>query len=281
MSTYAIGDIQGCYDELQQLLDQVQFDAAQDRLWLVGDLVNRGPKSLETLRFIKGLGERATTVLGNHDLHLLAVWKNPKRHAKSSDTLRAILRAPDCDELMDWLRHQPLLHHENGWTMVHAGLSPEWTLQQAIDCAREVETVLQGPLFEKFLEKMYGDHPNRWDPALSEWERWRYAVNCFTRIRFCQSDGSLDFKLKGGPGTQPDGYYPWYQLSQRSSQNEAIVFGHWSTLGYLVENGVHAIDSGCLWGGNLTALRLEDMTPFHYDCPGIVKPKVKKSKKNN
>jgi len=274
MATYAIGDIQGCHDELLQLLEQVQFDPAVDRLWFTGDLVNRGPKSLETLRFVKGLGAAADTVLGNHDLHLLAVWQNRQRHFKSNDTLSEIFEAADGEALLDWLRHQPLMHFDAdlNMAMLHAGLPPQWTPQQALDCAAEVEAVLQGERFHEFLGHMYGNKPVRWSDNLSGWDRLRFIVNCFTRLRFCTPDGKLDFKHKGEPGSQDGDHLPWFALPQRQSRELPIVFGHWSTLGLYQGDNVHAIDTGCLWGGSLTALRLEDREVFSLPCEGYSKP---------
>ncbi len=259
MAIYAIGDIQGCHDQLQRLLDRLRFDPTNDRLWFAGDLVNRGPKSLETLRFVRALGEHAVTVLGNHDLHLLAVWRNRQRHAKASDTLQPILDAPDRDELLDWLRRQPLLHREPGldYLLVHAGLSPQWDLATAESCAREIEAVLAGPEFDNFLEHMYGNKPRRWDPDLTGWERLRYGVNCFTRLRFVAPDGALEFGQKGAPGTQEAPFKPWFKV-RTPEPGLTVLFGHWSTLGLYSGEGVRALDTGCLWGGSLSALRLDD-----------------------
>lgn len=274
MATYAIGDIQGCYDELQQLLQLVQFDPTRDRVWFTGDLVNRGPKSLETLRFVRELGDRAVTVLGNHDLHLLAVWQKPQRHFKSNDTLAAIFRAEDGEELLDWLRRQPLMHYDETLdiAMIHAGLPPQWDREQALVCAAEVETVLRGPRFHEFLSHMYGNKPSLWSDSLSGWDRLRFIVNCFTRLRFCTDEGRLDFAHKGMPGEGEHGYHPWYALPQRRSHDLPIVFGHWSTLGLFRGYNVSAIDTGCLWGGSLTALRLEDREAFSLPCSGYSKP---------
>ncbi|HEY0635508.1 MAG TPA: symmetrical bis(5'-nucleosyl)-tetraphosphatase [Gammaproteobacteria bacterium] len=274
MTTYAIGDIQGCYDELRALLKLIHFDAQHDTLWFVGDLVNRGPKSLETLRFVKSLGDRTVTVLGNHDLHLLATWQNKHRHFKSNDTLAPIFAAAECDELMEWLRQRPLLHHDAqlGYTMVHAGLPPQWDLAVAQQCAREVEEVLRGDKFKEFLGHMYGNKPNLWNPALNGWERLRFIVNCFTRLRFCTPDGELEFDQKGHPDQNGTGHIPWFRAPKRCWEGMRIVFGHWSTLGLHRENNTTAIDSGCLWGGRLTALRLDDGAPFTLPCGGYAAP---------
>ncbi len=275
MATYAIGDIQGCFDELQALLEKIRFDPARDRLWFTGDLVNRGPKSLEVLRFVRDLGDAAVTVLGNHDLHLLAVWRHTDK-LKASDTLTSILEAEDGEALLHWLRRQPLLHDDEalGCVMVHAGLSPQWDLATARRCAREVEATLRGDEFEAFLEHMYGDNPNRWSEALTGWERLRYSVNCFTRLRYCSAAGELEFKSKGAPGSQQLRLLPWFEVPNRPALGLDIVFGHWSTLGFYRGAGVRALDTGCLWGGTLTALRLEDDSVAHLPCPGVRRPQL-------
>lgn len=274
MPTYAIGDIQGCHDQLMQLLEQIHFDPTTDRLWFAGDLVNRGPNSLEVLRFVRNLGERAVTVLGNHDLHLLAVWQDRHHHFKSNDTLLPIIEAPDCDELCNWLRQQPLLHYDAGldYVMVHAGLPPQWDLVTAQRLAGEVEAVLRGDEFIVFMENMYGNKPKLWAEDLRGWDRLRFAVNCFTRLRFCTAQGELDFHHKGKPGSEENDVMPWFTVPQRQSRNQRILFGHWSTLGFHRGDNVCALDTGCLWGGALTALRLEDGTPFHRDCPPTCAP---------
>jgi bis(5'-nucleosyl)-tetraphosphatase (symmetrical) len=274
MAVYAIGDIQGCYEELQSLLELIQFNPQHDQLWFAGDLVNRGPKSLETLRFIKGLGDRAASVLGNHDLHLIAAAHgypiNPDDH-----TLDAILRAPDRDELIDWLRWQPMLHHDDtlGYTMIHAGLPPQWDLALAQQCAHEVESALRGDNVVDFIEHMYGNKPRHWSNKLSGWKRMRFTVNCLTRLRFCDDQGRLALKYKGPPGSQPPEYRPWFELPDRKSRDLNIVFGHWSTLGKRDDPGIFPLDTACLWGGELTALRL-DTTPqwFGLPCSGRQTP---------
>lgn len=274
MTTYAIGDIQGCHDELQALLARIHFDQTQDTLWFVGDLVNRGPKSLETLRFVKSLGERAIVVLGNHDLHLLATWQNKHRHFKSNDTLAPIFATDDTDELLEWLRARPLLHHDAalGYTMVHAGLPPQWDLATAQQCAQEVEQVLRGSQFKEFLDHMYGNKPHRWSPQLEGWDRLRFIVNCFTRLRFCTAQGELEFEQKGLPTADDGSHLPWFRAPQRRWAGTRIVFGHWSTLGLHQENDTHAIDTGCLWGGALTALRLDDGVALAIPCAGYAAP---------
>ena len=271
MATYAIGDIQGCYDELRQLLDRLAFDPARDRLWLTGDLVNRGPHSLEVLRFVRGLGEQAITVLGNHDLHLLALWQNRHRHFKNTDSLTPILCADDGDELLDWLRQQPLMHYDAQLdiAMIHAGLPPQWDRDTALSCAAEVEQVLRGEDFHEFMQHMYGNKPTRWSDKLTGWDRLRFIVNCLTRLRFCTPAGKLDFKHKGQPGLDEGGkHLPWFQVPGRKSRNIPIVFGHWSTLGLYQQDNVHAIDTGCLWGGQLTALDLVSLQTTRLPCTG-------------
>jgi len=275
MAVYAIGDIQGCYDELRELLVKIRFDKDHDRLWFVGDLVNRGPKSLETLRFVRALGPVAITVLGNHDLHLLAAAHGIRPDNIDDDTLEPILAAPDRDELIDWLRRQPLLHYDRdlGYLMVHAGLPPQWDLKLAQQCAGEVETVLRGSGLPAFLTRMYGNKPKQWSEDLTGWDRLRFIVNCFTRMRFCDRNGRLDLKTTGPPGSQPEGFYPWFEIPARASQGMNIIFGHWSTLRTPDIPGVYPIDSGCLWGGLLTALRI-DTPPQRIDlpCPGWLAP---------
>ena len=267
MATYAIGDIQGCYRELLELLELIAFDPARDSLWLTGDLVNRGPDSLATLRYIRQLGARAITVLGNHDLHLLAIAASGEK-PKRKDTLDAILAAPDRDELLDWLRRQPLLHVDvgTGYAMVHAGLAPQWSIPQARELAAEVSEVLCSDNYPEYFRHMYGDGPCRWREELHGWERLRCITNYLTRMRFCNEKGELALRAKGAPGSQPPGYSPWYALPTRRNRDLTILFGHWSQLPIedpeALENGVRPLDSGCLWGGRLTAMRLEDQRYF-------------------
>ena len=274
MAVYAIGDIQGCFDELRALLERIDYDPGEDTLWLAGDLVNRGPNSLETLRFARA--QRAVTVLGNHDLHLLASATLPE-HRKTKDTLHQIIDAPDGQELMDWLRHQPLLHHDEdiGYTMIHAGLPPQWDLQMAQQCAAEVEQVLRSDNCADFFAVMYGNKPHRWKNSLTGWGRLRFITNCFTRLRYCDHKGRLALNEKGPPGSQPRELKPWFEWPERKSRDMKILFGHWSTLGNYEGNGVYALDTGCLWGGSLTALRLDINPPqrTEYNCPGACEPK--------
>jgi len=270
LSTYAIGDIQGCYEELLDLLDHIQFNKKKDRLWFAGDLVNRGPNSLEVLRFVKKLGDRAVVVLGNHDLHLLALDACGGR-AGAKSSLNAVLDAPDREELMRCLRHQLLMHcHDDlQYCILHAGLPPQWSVGEALGHADELHAVLQDDARSKlFFAEMYGNQPRKWDSELRGFDRLRFITNCFTRLRYCSKKGKLDLKEKGAPGTQDKNRYPWFMIPQRKSANQHIIFGHWSTLGLM--HGVNAtcLDTGCLWGGSLTALRLEDGQLFSLNCLG-------------
>lgn len=265
MSTYAVGDVQGCYDPLRRLLDAIAFDPVRDRLWFVGDLVNRGPQSLQTLRFVKGLGERAVTVLGNHDLHLLVVAAGVRKPHRG-DTLDAILAAPDRDELLTWLRHQNMMHAANGYAMVHGGLLPQWTVAQALALGREVEDALRGEGYHDFLCHMYGNEPVRWRDDLSGYDRLRVITNAMTRLRLCLADGTMEFSHKTGLDDMPPGYMPWYDVPDRASRDTALITGHWAALGLVVRPDMLALDTGCVWGRRLTALRLEDRRIFQCDC---------------
>jgi bis(5'-nucleosyl)-tetraphosphatase (symmetrical) len=274
MPVYAVGDIQGCYREFRELLDHIRFDAARDTLWLAGDLVNRGPDSLRTLRFVRSLGDCVISVLGNHDLNLLAVAEGLRKDKDHS--LHELLAAPDRDELLHWLRHRPLLHHDAalGFTLVHAGLPPQWDLEQALACAQELETTLRSKRYHAFFGEMYGNRPARWSPELEGHARLRFICNCFTRLRYCSTDGTLELKAKGTPGSQPPGVQPWFSVPGRKSAALRIVFGHWSTLGPRNEPGVYPVDTGCVWGGQLTALRLDGESPayHHVPCPRAALP---------
>ena len=271
MATYAIGDIQGCYQALMQLLERVQFNKAHDRLWLVGDLVNRGPQSLEVLRFVRDLGDRAVTVLGNHDLHLVMQSEGYGR-ANGEDTLAQVLAAPDRDELIAWLRSCPLVHREGSHLMVHAGLLPQWSAAQALALSEEVRTALQREDYRDFLANMWGSLPTTWQDDLQGWDRLRVIVNATTRMRFCTSAGAMDFRSKGPPEQAAEGSLPWFQLAHRVSADHTVVCGHWSALGLRVEHNLMALDSGCLWGGALTAVRLEDREVFQLPCERQVEP---------
>lgn len=268
MATYAIGDIQGCHAALLRLLDDIAYDPDRDRLWFVGDLVNRGPDSLATLRFVRGLGDRAVTVLGNHDLHLLTVAAGFVR-AHRGDTLDEILAAPDRDELLSWLRHRPLVHVEDGYLMVHAGLLPEWTPDEAIALAGEVERTLRSDGYLEFLARMYGNRPGRWDPTLRGYDRLRVIVNAMTRMRVLKPDGDMDFAFKSALDRMPPGLVPWYAVPGRASRDVPVIFGHWSALGLKVEGNLLALDTGCLWGGCLSAVRLPDRKLFQVSCAGL------------
>ena len=259
MAVWAIGDLQGCYGPTRRLLDKIRFDPAQDRLWFCGDLVNRGGESLETLRLVHSLREQSVVVLGNHDLSLLAIAeRNPDEQRRVNTDLQRILFADDRDTLIGWLRERPLLHsdHALGWMMLHAGLAPKWSIAHAEKHAREVERRLQGDGRRKLLRNMYGDYP-AWSPALRGVERERAIINIFTRLRYCSPRGRIAFNEKGAPGTQAAGLYPWYEVPGRIARDLKIVCGHWSTLGLFIGHGVHAIDTGAVWGGKLTALRLD------------------------
>ncbi len=258
MPTYVLGDIQGCFKPLIRLLDTLEFDPAKDKLWLVGDLVNRGPDSLSVLRFVRDLGDSATCVLGNHDLHLLAVYTG-HRKLGAKDTVQDVLDAPDAGELIEWLRNRPLLVHEpdGPHVLCHAGLHPAWDLETAEAEARFVEQFLQSPDYQSLFSFMYGNKPAKWKSGRSAEKRIRFAVNCFTRMRFCKANGKLDFQHKGAPGTQSENLVPWYTLSDRKNRDLKILFGHWSTLGETNNPNVIGLDSGCVWGGCLTAYELE------------------------
>ena len=269
MAVYAIGDLQGCYEELRRLLDALRFEPARDRLWLTGDLVNRGPGSLQALRYVRSLGGAATVVLGNHDLHLLALAAEPKPRPRKSDTLDQVLAAPDREELIGWLASHPLVHSDAalGWSMIHAGLPPQWNIATALACGREVEAALKESPRE-FFEAMYGDAPDRWHEDLAGADRLRFTVNCLTRMRFCTGAGRLLLELKGPLGKAPAEALPWFRVPGRRSTGERIAFGHWSALGFYDGDGVVGLDSGCAWGGSLTAFRLDATAPpVQVDCP--------------
>jgi bis(5'-nucleosyl)-tetraphosphatase (symmetrical) len=265
MATYAIGDVQGCFAALKSLLANLQFDPVQDRLWFVGDLVNRGPQSLEVLRFVQSLGERAVTVLGNHDLHLIAV-AHGSAGINRGDTLDAILQAPDRQQLIDWLRTRRMAHLEDGYLLVHAGLLPQWNAAQVMRLAGEVEQVLASRAYPEFIAQMYGDQPSAWREELSGADRLRAIVNAMTRMRFCTADGSMELREKGGIECTPAGFYPWFDAPGRNTAGLTVVCGHWSTLGFKQRADLLALDSGCLWGGSLTAVRLEDRQVIQLPC---------------
>jgi bis(5'-nucleosyl)-tetraphosphatase (symmetrical) len=265
VATYAIGDIQGCFDALIQLLDKAGFNATRDRLWLVGDLVNRGPQSLEVLRYVKSLEGAAQVVLGNHDLHLIMQAEGYGRTNKE-DTLAPVLAASDRDELLNWLRSCPLFHQEDEFAMVHAGLLPQWSIARCGELAAEVHTALVATSYREFLGNMWGSEPKSWRDDLRGWERLRVIVNAMTRMRFCTPDGAMDLRAKGTPEQAPKGHLPWFALPQRASKTHTVICGHWSALGFYREANLLALDSGCLWGGALTAVRLEDRRVFQLEC---------------
>jgi bis(5'-nucleosyl)-tetraphosphatase (symmetrical) len=268
MSIYAIGDIQGCLEPLQRLLDVVHFEPAQDELWFVGDIVNRGPDSLKTLRYVRNLGSSAITVLGNHDLHLLVVAAGAYKQMRG-DTIEDILRASDRDELLDWLRQQKLMHADHGYAMVHAGLLPQWSIAQSLALAHEVEQTLSGDDYLQFLRVMYGNKPHAWSNNLKGFDRLRVIVNAMTRMRLCTSDGLMEFSHKLAPLNMPDNFAPWYDAPHRAHRDTPIIFGHWASLGVLLREDVIALDSGCVWGRKLTAIRLDDRRTFQCGCHGI------------
>ena len=261
MSHYVVGDIQGCYAEFRQLLDTIAFDATRDRLWLVGDLVNRGADSLSVLRTVMSLGDAATTVLGNHDLHLLIVAAG-HRPAHAADTLGPILEAPDRAELLDWLRHRPLVVCESELLLVHAGLLPSWTPAAAVMLSQEVEAVLGSERWDDFLRALYGDEPARWDDALTGYDRLRVIVNACTRLRYCAADDTMTLAEKRGPAYAPAGFAPWFAHRERKSGDVTVFCGHWSSLGLMLAPNVAMLDSGCVWGGTLTAVRVDDRRIF-------------------
>lgn len=269
MAIYVIGDIQGCYEPLRRLLASARFHPAHDRLWCVGDLINRGPRSLDTLRYLQDLGDSVTVVLGNHDLHFLSVHYGDARPERKH-TLDELLAAPDCETLADWLRKKPLAHHEvletdrgeKHYLMVHAGVAPQWTREKTLALATEVATELRGTSFREFLRHMYGNEPGRWDESLSGYDRLRVITNYLTRLRFCDARGNMNLPAKGPPTEAPDGYRPWYEFEQLTPETE-ILFGHWAALqGATGRPGVHGLDTGCVWGRQLSMMRLPDHKVF-------------------
>jgi bis(5'-nucleosyl)-tetraphosphatase (symmetrical) len=264
--------VQGCFQALRGLLEQIAFNPKRDRLWFVGDLVNRGPDSLATLRFVKGLGNNAVCVLGNHDLHLVAVAEG---HAalRRDDTLDETLSAPDCAELVAWLRQRPLMYAEGGCAMVHAGLLPSWTITQAQELAHEVETALRAPHYASVLARMYGNEPDRWTNRLTGYARLRVIVNAMTRMRVCTGEGVMQLRYKGDSTVLPAGILPWFAVPGRASSATPIIFGHWSALGLVLEPNVIGLDTGCLWGRKLSAFRLEDQQLFQFSCRDAATPK--------
>ncbi|MCK9468350.1 MAG: symmetrical bis(5'-nucleosyl)-tetraphosphatase [Porticoccaceae bacterium] len=266
MTVYVVGDIQGCLSCLERLLDSCGFQAGRDQLWAVGDLVNRGPQSLETLRFCKSLGDNFRTVLGNHDLHLLAVARG-HRSPSHKDTLADILNAPDRDSLLEWLRHQPLAFSDHGFTVVHAGIPPQWSIRKALKKAAEVEAILHSEQPGKLLGTMYGNQPERWDGSLEGPARWRIITNYLTRMRFCDGNGRLELQSKAGPSNAPKGFAPWFSHTHRKTATDNIIFGHWAALnGQLRQPHLFPLDTGCVWGGRLRLMRLDDARFHHVHC---------------
>jgi bis(5'-nucleosyl)-tetraphosphatase (symmetrical) len=272
MAHYAIGDIQGCHAEFCALLDLIGFSQHSDRLWLVGDLVNRGPDSLAVLREVMRIGDAADTVLGNHDFHLLTIDAGHRKPHRG-DTLDAILDAPDRDALIEWLRARPLVVIEGKRMLVHAGLLPQWTPATALMLSREVQAMLRSADAHQFLGVLYGDEPRQWTEALTGYDRLRVAVNAFTRLRFCTEDGTMEFREKRGATHVPDGYLPWFAIPGRRTAHMEVICGHWSTLELMLAPSVAMLDSGCLWGGALTAIRLDDGMVFQVPSRQPVQPK--------
>jgi bis(5'-nucleosyl)-tetraphosphatase (symmetrical) len=262
MAVYLIGDIQGCSEPLERLLRKLDFSPSRDTLFVLGDLVNRGPDSAGVLRRLMALGNSVQCVLGNHDLHALAVFTGV-RHSSRMDTLQDLLHAPDRDTLLDWLRHQHMALHAHGMLMVHAGVLPQWSTAQTLRLAAEVEAVLQGPDWQDFLRQMYGNQPAAWDDALVGIERLRVTVNALTRLRFCTAQGVMEFETKDSALAAPEGCMPWFDVPGRQTAQEVVAFGHWSTLGWLNRSDVWALDSGCVWGGCLSALALNPKHQQH------------------
>ncbi len=265
IATYAVGDLQGCFEPLERLLEAAKFDPAKDRVWFVGDLVNRGPDSLRCLRFVKSLGAAAITVLGNHDLHLICIAEGVERRRKR-DTMEDVLAAPDRDEIIHWLRQQPLMHVEGNFALVHAGLMPEWSVPYARALAKEVETLLSGPDYRQLLARMYGDEPTAWSESLTGMDRLRVIINSMTRLRVLDRGGSMILKFKTDPGDATEGMTPWFDMPARQSADHTIVCGHWSALGVRIRPDLLSLDSGCVWGRSLTGARLEDRAVFEVSC---------------
>ena len=263
---WAIGDLQGCCAPLTQLLAQPELSSdPHSRFWYAGDLVNRGPQSLATLRRVISLGERAVAVLGNHDLHLLATAAGVRKLAKS-DTLEEILSAPDAPELIEWLRYRPLAHYEQNHLLVHAGILPQWDVAKTLALAAEVQQALRGPQWRKTLQKMYGQTPSSWDDHLKGSQRIRVIVNALTRMRFCTPEGRMEFATKTPPDACPLGLMPWFDVPERATANVTVIFGHWSSLGLMLRDKVICLDTGCVWGGSLTAMRLRDRKIIQVPC---------------
>jgi bis(5'-nucleosyl)-tetraphosphatase (symmetrical) len=273
MARIAVGDVQGCLPELRQLLKQADFRSDRDEVWFVGDLVNRGPDSLGTLRFVRSLGDNARVVLGNHDLHLLAVAFGGSRTLRDDDTLDDILNAADRASLLEWLLSRPLAVREGSDLMVHAGIVPQWTVDEVMPLAAEVEQALRtDPV--KLFESMYGNRPDRWSSALEGSDRLRFIINVLTRLRFCRADGRIDLKMKGAPGSQENDWMPWFATPDRRTSNVRVITGHWSTLGFVDRPDLLALDTGCVWGGALTAAALDSNARWSLPCGGYQRVKM-------
>jgi bis(5'-nucleosyl)-tetraphosphatase (symmetrical) len=270
---YLVGDVQGCCSPLERLLATLDFSPSRDHLYVLGDLVNRGPDSLGVLRKLSALGNAATCLLGNHDLHLLAVAQGVRKPHRS-DTLNGILDAPDRAHWLHWLTRQRLAVHEHGWLMVHAGVVPQWDAAQTVALASEVESMLRSADLGAFLNQMYGSEPSRWDDELQGIARWRCVVNSLTRLRFCTADGTMEFNTKEGAGAAPEGLMPWFEVPGRRTAGTPVAFGHWSTLGLVNRDDLLSLDTGCVWGGQLTAVRVDgpERELIQIDCPQAQKP---------
>lgn len=270
---YLVGDLQGCCSPFERLLQTIDFSPSRDHVYVLGDLVNRGPDSLGVLRRLRALDNAATCLLGNHDLHLLAVAHGVRKPHRS-DTLDTILHAPDREDWLGWIRQQRLAVFEHGWLMVHAGVVPQWDAAQTVALAREVEAMLAGPDVGEFLTRMYGNEPERWDDSLQGVPRWRCVVNSLTRLRFCSADGTMEFATKDGSDGAPEGFMPWFDVPGRRTQGTPVAFGHWSTLGLINRDDLLALDTGCVWGGRLSAVRIDGATRelIQIDCPQAQKP---------
>ncbi|MFT4171267.1 MAG: symmetrical bis(5'-nucleosyl)-tetraphosphatase [Rhodocyclaceae bacterium] len=272
MSTWVVGDLQGCLEPLERLLAQVAFDRAHDQLWLVGDLVNRGPQSVETLRFVRDLGEAAVVVLGNHDLALLAAAAQLPARPGTVETAHAVLDAPDADVLLDWLRSRRMLHVHLGYAMVHAGLLPQWDIAKAQALASEVEAALRGPDWRTFLLHLFGNSPDAWSDDLTGWDRLRVIVNVMTRMRFVRPDNSMDMRPKGPPDKAPAGVCAWFDVPEPAWRSHTVLCGHWSAVGFRQTDRIVSLDSGCVWGACLTGLCLEDRRVAQVPCPAYQEP---------
>jgi bis(5'-nucleosyl)-tetraphosphatase (symmetrical) len=273
MARIAVGDVQGCLPELRQLLKQADFRSDRDEVWFVGDLVNRGPDSLGTLRFVRALGDNARVVLGNHDLHLLAVAFGGSRKLRADDTLDDILNAADRESLMEWLVSRPLAVREGSDLMVHAGIVPQWTVEEVMTLSAEVEQALRtDPV--KLFESMYGNRPDLWSPALEGSDRLRFVINVLTRLRYCRADGRIDLKMKGAPGSQESGWMPWFAAPDRRTSSARVITGHWSTLGFVDRPDLLSLDTGCVWGGALTAAALDSNARWSLPCGGYQRVKM-------